>query len=547
MHLIHHKLKKHYNSSNVWKLIIGFIIMMMFFVIIAQIIPSQDPFSRINYFSYLFSSLLAGTITILAADRYKKNNITSQELKERSGWILIGIGLLCWSMGELFWRYELSQHQNPFPSFADIGYSLMPIFVIIGLLIQPTIFYSRQERLFIFLDSCIAMGAILAMAWYLFLGPLFIYNYGHLLAKFIAIYYPAADVIVLGCLFMALLRGQRYRSQKPASQLCWFLLAIGIVGFLFSDIVFSFQQNDNIDKFDTLPTIGWSLGALIIGLATPLRYHILSVEKTNLSRNNALDSCNIAIFSPVRYIPYVFVTGSMIVLLLNIFSRSPQQMTIRPFLMCITFFVLIITIARQLITIKENERLTRSQAQSLAQLKEARQRLEEQTRLISERNEELKQGITHLKYVQANLANGHLRTRAHLSSGELLPLAASLNLMADRLMRLEHADQYTEDLTTTLDMICTALERSNMGKLFVLYPMYRQFAITKRLINALQAKQMYSDRYRSNALSSGPISSPNLQHQPVTEDHPIFNTDTPPALKRVSLKPLFSPSPEKLE
>lgn len=54
---------------------------------------------------------------------------------------------------------------------ADLGYSCFPILAFIGLLLQPS--RSTNERGFkLIVDSLIATGALLALAWYVLLGQL---------------------------------------------------------------------------------------------------------------------------------------------------------------------------------------------------------------------------------------------------------------------------------------------------------------------------------------------------------------------------------------
>src|SRR6266516_7694915 len=105
----------------------------------------------------------------------------------------------------------------------------------------------------------------------------------------------------------------------------------------------------------------------------------------------------------------------------------------------------------------ENMRLTQRQAEALTSLERANQRVAEQSYQIAEYNAELEHGIEHLKDVQASLANGNVRARARLTSGALLPLAASLNLMAERLIRLLQISLHAQYLVTALGDLCNAL------------------------------------------------------------------------------------------
>ncbi len=113
--------------------------------------------------------------------------------KERVGWILIGLGVMIWAFGESNWQYYILNGQNPFPSSADIGYSTFPRFVFTGLLLQPSS-EAGSKRLLVLMDSLIAMGSILAIAWYLLLGQLAQAPGEASLAKFLGLYYPISDM-----------------------------------------------------------------------------------------------------------------------------------------------------------------------------------------------------------------------------------------------------------------------------------------------------------------------------------------------------------------
>ena len=103
----------------------------------------------------------------------------------------------------------------------------------------------------------------------------------------------------------------------------------------------------------------------------------------------------------------------------------------------------------------------------------------------------------HLKDVQARLANGNLRVRARLTDGELMPLAASLNLMAERLMRLEQSDVYAQRLSRALSDLSVAIERYRMGGPFIIPTSCNDFAEINHLLLVMGIKQ-HTDSGRSN-------------------------------------------------
>jgi len=100
-----------------------------------------------------------------------------------------------------------------------------------------------------------------------------------------------------------------------------------------------------------------------------------------------------------------------------------------------------------------------SRAEELA---EARARLNDQARQINERKQRLEAGISALQAVQARVANGEYSARVSLEGNELLPLAVSFNLMAERLGRVERIEQDHHRLEQALQQLldtCNVIAR----------------------------------------------------------------------------------------
>jgi hypothetical protein len=88
--------------------------------------------------------------------------------------------------------------------------------------------------------------------------------------------------------------------------------------------------------------------------------------------------------------------------------------------------------------------LDASRAEDLAR---ANERILAQAGEIQAQRQRLQDGIAHLQQVHAAVAHGRWDARAQIESGELLPVAVSLNLLLDRLSRLtqEHAQRARGD------------------------------------------------------------------------------------------------------
>jgi hypothetical protein len=454
-------------------------------------------------FSQLAGAIVGGIIALVAVNIPLREGEANEPMlgRERLAWTLVGCGLISWGIGESFWRYYILTNQSPFPSYADFGYSGLPLLILAGMLLQPSSGSGRRRAL-ILLDSFISMGALLAIGWYLLLGDLALHStVENPLAKFLGLYYPTTDVALLSCVAILLLRRQGRLYQATARRISLIVVGIGLCFFATSDFAFNLLQNAGTYVEGTWVDLGWPLGLITIGLAVYLRRFLPLTSEDQIEKRLRRRAERFT-FGPEQFVPYILLGVLFVVLVLNIISTDPGQRDIRPILLIATLGVVGLVVIRQILTQLENERLARRQADALERLEVANRRVEEQAHMIAERNAALEMGVTHLKDVQARLANGNLRARARLSSGELLPLAASLNLMADRLMRLEQTDIYSQRLTRALAELSIAIERYRKGAPFMIPVSCNDFTEINQLLLALGLKEKVE--YSRVAYSSSP-------------------------------------------
>jgi hypothetical protein len=444
---------------------------------------------RVGQFSPLTGAFIGGALVLSSVllPMRKRENTEPWIGHEQAGWVLIGLGVIMWGIGESFWRYYMSVGQAPFPSAADIGYSIFPVLVFIGLLLQPSS-ESGGKRFLLLMDSLISMGSILAIAWYLLLGSLAQMPGEANLAKFLGLYYPIADTALLSCVMFILLRNQGRKYQATARRTGLLVVGLGLCFFVTSDFIFNIQNNAGTYVEATWVDLGWPLGMMTIGIAAYLR-RFLPATPPEVIEQRMEDSSEYQTFGLTRFVPYVLLALLFLVLSLNVLSTNPEQYAIRPILLAATMGVVALVVIRQIFTLWENARLVRQQAESLSDLERANKRIEEQTRQIADHSAELERGIVHLKDVQAQLANGNLRARANLTSGALMPLAGSLNLMADRLTRLGQTNIYMHHLLRALDELSKAFERQAAGAPFVVPKSCNEFIEINRLLLSMRVKR----------------------------------------------------------
>lgn len=440
-------------------------------------------------FSQLVGAMVGGVLALYAARLPIRDEEEVEPWlgRERLAWTLIGCGLIMWGLGESVWRYYILTKQSPFPSYADIGYSSLPPLVFIGLLLQPSSGAGRS-RLLTLLDSLIAMGSLLVIGWFLLLGSLALASNENVLAKFLGLYYPTSDIALLSSIVLLLLRGQGSLYQTTARRISFLVFGIGLCFFAASDFIFNVQQNANAYVEGTLIDLGWPLGILIIGVAAYLR-RLLPLTSSDMLEQRLQKRTDRVSFGPAQYVTYLLLAVVFVILLVNAFSTDKTQIAIRPVLLIGTVFVVALVVARQVFTILENERLSRRQADALTRLERANARIEEQARAMSNHNAELEIGVQHLKDVQARLANGNLRARASLTSGELLPLAVSLNLMAERLSRVEQVNTYARGLSEALQELSMAIERFKRRGSFIVPPSCKNYPEILHLLASLEIRE----------------------------------------------------------
>jgi hypothetical protein len=497
-------------------------------------------------FSQLTGAFIGGGITLFAirSRRQLGESVEPWLGREQLGWMLIGWGAVMWGIGECFWRYYvLVLHLSPFPSLADVGYSSLPILVFAGLLLQPSL-NKENNRLFIILDSLIAMGSLLAIGWALLLGSLATASNEDLLAKTLGLYYPTSDIALLSFVIFLLLRSQGAYDNVKARRYGLLILGMGLSIFAVSDFLFNVQQNLGTYVDGTWVDLGWPLGLLIVGAAASLRRFFPLSQREEQAKHvavagviqNRLGLRNLAI--------YVLVAVLFFVLCLNIFSSDPATIQQRPVLVISVLIIVALVVIRQIATILENYRLADRQDAVLGELALANQHMEEQSRMITQRNADLEKGITHLKEVHAQIANGNMRTRAQINSGDLLPLAGSFNLMVERLSRNDRADDYLRRLTKLLNDLSVALERHRADQPLMISPSYKEFPEIQRLLLALGLSEKVRIQPQQPAPARFEAPLPPLPRTPNTPlpRHTLRNPDIKP-LPQPGMRRPFNSSP----
>jgi two-component system, cell cycle response regulator len=187
--------------------------------------------------------------------------------EERLGWALLGLALVVWTAGEIYYEAVLTGSASvPVPSPADAGYLLFYPIAYAGLILL------MRRRLGSFsparwLDGIIFGAAAAALVAAFALDPIVAASThsGDTLAVATNLAYPIGDLALLALVVTAAAL-DRWRLGAR-----WLVLAAGLVVLAVSDGSYLLQSADGTYVEGGLLDAAWPLGALLIATAAWLR------------------------------------------------------------------------------------------------------------------------------------------------------------------------------------------------------------------------------------------------------------------------------------
>jgi diguanylate cyclase (GGDEF)-like protein/PAS domain S-box-containing protein len=282
----------------------------------------------------------------------------------RPAWGLLGLAALSWGLGQTFSSYyEVILHKSaPFPSAADVGYLIaVPLFAA-GLLKVPGAALGLASRVRSLLDGLIIAASLLLISWVLVLG-LAVHAGAHtpIIDQVIGLAYPVGDVVVATLVLHVWLRS-RAAAQRPALPLG--VLGLALVGLSLADSSYYYLTTVSTYNSGSPIDIGWLCGFLLLLLAG----RSAPRPEAEQSEDNAR--------SLGEYLPYGAAVVAIVISGVDVlkFHRSDT------FLVILRTILVLGLVARQLMALAENRRLTGRLEQRVtertAELKASQQRFE---------------------------------------------------------------------------------------------------------------------------------------------------------------------------
>jgi two-component system cell cycle response regulator len=166
--------------------------------------------------------------------------------RERWAWLLIGLGILCWAAGEIYFAWKILENPSPpYPSLADLGFLLLYPLTGAGLVLLVR---ARADQLEwrLWTDGMIAALGTAA------LGAAFIFDYiaentdGTTIEMAASLAYPLGDIVFLS-LIMGTMALMGWRLDRT-----WSLLLAGLAAQAVADVAYTLQSTSG-----ALPAGNW--------------------------------------------------------------------------------------------------------------------------------------------------------------------------------------------------------------------------------------------------------------------------------------------------
>src|SRR4051794_36617549 len=265
----------------------------------------------------------------------------------RLSWAALASGCAAWAVGESIWSvYELGLHQEtPFPSPADVGFLLFPLFATVALVIFPAR-ASRSDRRRMTLDGLTTAIAIALVSWSTTLHAVYSAGGDSSLATAVGMAYPLSDIalLVVTVLVMSRARGHRTALALVASGLA--LMAVADSAFSFATAQDAYTTGDPLD-------LGWYAAFFLLAIAPVVR------GSTNSSDHDVSES---VAGDLLPYIPLTAAGGVEVFRYLT--GHRPGV-----FEASLTAVLLALVLGRQALTGRDNKRLAEKLTEREGQLR----------------------------------------------------------------------------------------------------------------------------------------------------------------------------------
>ncbi|WP_433717597.1 putative bifunctional diguanylate cyclase/phosphodiesterase [Actinoplanes sp. CA-051413] len=283
-------------------------------------------------------TLVAGLACLVRAARRRGRLVVA--------WAAIGLGALAYCFGGACWTFtEVVQGRDvPVPGLPDLGYLAMIPLVAAGLLAVPVGRQSMAHRIRSIVDGLMIAASLLLVSWIVVLAPLLAAGADSRLGRLVLLGYPVGDVVLVTVALYVLARLRRGgRDTRPLLLIVGATVTLGV-----ADSVYLYVHLHQDYRSGGILDIGWFAGFALVLLAA-LRSGT-GTDEPGPDGDDPGDRQSFAIL-----LPYAAVLTALACSVVHYAVSGEAD----PFFAGCRTLLIVLIIARQLLTLLENRHLTR--------------------------------------------------------------------------------------------------------------------------------------------------------------------------------------------
>lgn len=267
--------------------------------------------------------------------------------RERRVWAYLSAGTGSWAAGQLVWTYYevVLGVEVPFPSAADLGFLVFPVFAVLGLLSWSGFAGHASAQGRDLLDGAIIAGSLLVLSWSTTLGSIVAGGGQTWLSAGLSIAYPLADV-TLATVVLLILR--RVGADRRAPLL---LVVTGMGCLAVADSAYGYLVAVGRYSSGDLVTSGWVFGFLLIAAGASMPATVPSTEPVWAPTADIVASP-----APTRLqmlLPYI----PLLIAGLTTYVRLVSGSSTPVFDLSLGVVLVTLVLSRQFLAMKDNHRL----------------------------------------------------------------------------------------------------------------------------------------------------------------------------------------------
>ena len=297
--------------------------------------PASEPL--LANLGYLPVGFFAAISAIYAANQ---NQI---DQRTRRSWQFIALGLILFVVGDILYTVLELTLGIVFPSIPDFLYLAFYPLVFLGLITIPSHLSDPAQRKTWILDIAIIIAGFTAILWYFIIAPTTASAGETWTARLVAGAYPVMDILLLASIASLLFRRGEVNTRRSL-----YILGFGLAIYVVADIAYAWLVLQNRYHSGSWVDVIWTVSYFIIGLAA------LRQATPYLSESQAKRGLRISWQSSL--VPFLVVFVSVLLSLYAAISQNALTLE-KNGLWLGTTLTIVLTIVRQVITMRENSRL----------------------------------------------------------------------------------------------------------------------------------------------------------------------------------------------